>query len=175
MRQKLIVRRHVAPGRIVCPHRFRVARLRAVVLWVRRVGIDRVGRLLDPPPAAGNDHRILNDVSGFQRDVVPILVFLLRIRSDGLKQRDLAAARVAEADVGQRASFALLELAIFHAKPRGRSGRQQRRPFANSPMAIDAVYFNSSARFVVHHAVAVRVLPEMTIDAVHALLKMDVV
>src|SRR5712691_9533016 len=42
-------------------------------------------------------------------------------------------------------------------------------------MAIHAVYFNSRSRFVIEHTVAMRVLPEMTIDAVHAFLKMNVV
>ncbi len=56
MRQQLIVARHVTPGRVVRPHGLCVARLQAVILRVRCVGIDRVDGLLDAPPAAGHDH-----------------------------------------------------------------------------------------------------------------------
>src|SRR5713226_1485151 len=175
MRQKLIVGRHVAPGRVVNAHSFRIARLHAVIFRMRRVGIYRVGRLLYAPPAAGHDHRILNYVAGFQRDLVAVLVLFLRITSDDLKQRHLTAAGIAKAYVGQGALRALREVAIFDARARGKSRGEQRRPLANRAMTIDAAYFNSSARFVVEHTVAVRVLPEMTVNAVHPFFEMNVV
>src|SRR5260370_10560689 len=116
---------------------------------------------------------MVRDVAGSQRNVVAILVFLFRITPDDLKQRDLAAARIAEANVGQGASLALIEFAVFHAEPRGGSRGPQRRAFANRPLAIDAVYFNSPARFGVEHTVALRVLTAMAIYAAQTFFNMN--
>src|SRR5207253_10536010 len=97
----------------------RITRLRTVVVGMRRVRIDRVRGLFDAPPAARHYDRILDDVTGFQRDLVAMLIFLIGIVSDELEKRHLCAARIAEANVCQRPSFALIYTTIFYAHARG--------------------------------------------------------
>ena len=107
MGQLIAVCGNVAPGRVVCANGFGVARLFAVITRPRR---DCVHRLRHPPPPSWFDHRVLNDVAGFQVDVLPILVLLLAIAGDALKQRDRCAAFVAHTYAARQVtSFALIE------------------------------------------------------------------
>src|SRR5260370_31238790 len=76
---------------------------------------------------------------------------------------------------GEIAAFSFFDLAVLHNEPCGETGRYQRRSLANRAMTINAADLNRGARFVIDYSVAVRVLPEMTIDAMHPLLEMDVV
>ena len=48
-------------------------------------------------------------------------------------------------------------------------------PLADRAVTIIAADLDRRARFVVENAVAVRVLPEVAVDAVHPFLEMDVV
>ena len=57
----------------------------------------------------------------------------------------------------------------------GGTGRKQRRPLADRAVTVFAGDLDRRARFVVEIAVAVRVLTEVTIDAVHSLFEMNVV
>src|ERR1700687_2544071 len=52
--------------------------------------------------------------------------------------------------------------------------RNKRRFLTDCPMAIDAVDFDGSARFAVNFSVAVIVLREVAIIALHAFFEMDV-
>src|SRR6266542_3145746 len=174
MRQQFVISRNIPPGRVVSAHRFRIARLLTVIFPVWSIGIDCVNGLLDAPPTSWNNHRILNYVAGFQCTFVPHLVLFLSVISDPLKQKQAISVRIAKADSRQISTFALIELGFFHAEPGSEPGSQQRRPFTNRAMTINTAYFNSRARFVVENPIAVRVLPKVAIDAVHALLKMNV-
>src|SRR5437867_5074158 len=175
MREHLVVRRHVAPGRIIGAHRLGISGLRAVVLEMCGIGIDRIDGLLYPPPSSGHDHGILNDVAGLQRNLIPVLVFLFCIASEALKKQDASAVRIAKSNRRQIATFAFIDLSFFYADARRKTRRHERRAFPNRAVTVDTIYFNSSARFVVKQSVAVRVLPKMTINAVHAFFEMDVV
>ena len=56
----------------------------------------------------------------------------------------------------------------------GRTGSDKRGFFANRAVAIDAVDFDGGARFAVNLSVAVIVLLEMAVVALHSFFKMDV-
>ena len=71
MGQLIIVAGNVAPSGAVFANRFCVTRLLAVVARARR---DGVHGLHDPPPAAGHDHRVLNDIALIQQHVPAIFI-----------------------------------------------------------------------------------------------------
>src|SRR5260221_509702 len=81
----------------------------------RRDAIDRVGRLFDPPPTARNDDRILNNVAGFQSDLVALLVFSFTIGADALEQEDSTTFGIAKPYGREVAPFPVFKLAVFHA------------------------------------------------------------
>ena len=56
----------------------------------------------------------------------------------------------------------------------GDAGCHQRRALLDGAVAVDAVDFDGIARLAVELAVAVTVLLEVAVDAVHALLQMNV-
>ena len=116
----------------------------------------------------------MNDVAGFQRNVVSGFVFLLRISSDHLEERYLSAVRIAEANVCERALRTFRVLVFFDAGAGRKAGAHQRRAGADRA-TIDATHLNRRARFVVKDSVAVRVLAKVTVNAVHPFFKMDVV
>src|SRR5260370_38524996 len=118
MRELLIVCWNLAPRRVIGARGLRITRLDAVVLGMRRSGIDRVGRLLHAPPTTRNDDRILDNVAGSQRDFVPALVLPFRIGPDSLKHKLPIAFGTAEANRREVAPFALIELVVFDAEPR---------------------------------------------------------
>ena len=175
MRQQLVIRRHVTPGRIVSAHRLRIARLHTIILRVRRIRIYRVGSLLNAPPAPRYDHRILNNVSGLQSNFVSVLVFLFPVASDGLKQQHPSAFGIAKTNRREIAHYPLIELVVFNAQA-GREPRRYQRCFlSNRSMTVDTTNLNRRARFVVKHSVAMRVLAKVTINAVHPFFEMNVV
>src|SRR6185503_7245831 len=101
---------------------------------------------------------------------VALLVLLLCVAANSLKEQQTPAFGIAKANRRQVSPFAFFDFAIFHGDTRRESGTEERRRRANRPMTVDAANLNGRARFVVENAITVRVLPEMTIDAVHAFL-----
>ncbi len=170
MRELLIVCRNVAPGRVIGAHGLGITRLDTVILRVWRIRIDGIDRLFDTPPTTRHDDRILDNVAGFQSDLVSVLVFPLAVSLNGLKQKLSPTFRSTKANCREITFRALCELAVFDARARGKSGSDQRRAIANGAMTIDAADFDRSARFVIKNSVTVRVLTKVAIDALHALL-----
>ena len=175
MRQLFVVGGHIAPGRIVEAHRFRVARLHAVVLSVDGVRIDGVDGLLHSPPTARDYHGVLNDVPSLERDLIAIFVLLPGVAVNALKQKHAAAVRIAKPNRCQVPHYTLIKLTVFDADPRGKTRRDELGAFAYRPVTVDTSNLNCSAGLGVENAVAVRVLPKMTVDAMHAFFEMNVV
>src|ERR1051325_8098582 len=96
--QLVLITRHIAPGGVVFANRFCEARFLAVVA---RGWIDSVRGLNDTPPAYGHDHRVLHNIACLQLDVFSVLVLLLPIASDSLKERDLCPGFIANANTRQ--------------------------------------------------------------------------
>ena len=109
MGQLLVISGNIAPGSIVNANGLGVSRFLAVIPLARG---DGVNGLLDAPPAARLNHRVLNDVSTLQINVITVLVLLLAVARHALKQRNACAAFVVHADAGQVAPFRLIELAV---------------------------------------------------------------
>src|SRR6185369_4377329 len=139
------------------------------------VGINRVGGLLDAPPAAGHDHGILDDVAGLQGDIVSLLVFLYPVAGDSLKQQHAASVAVTKANRCEIASFAIVNFTVPDRGAGGEPRTHQRCPFTNCAMAIDATNFNCGARLVIQNPVAVNILAKVAINTMHPLLKMNVI
>src|SRR6185369_3390626 len=159
VRQSLIVCRHIAPTRVVFANRLRVTRLLAVVA---SAGRNRVDSLNHPPPAAWDDHRVLNDVTGFQLDVFAALILLLAIARNPLKERNPGASLISHTNSTSQVlshKRLVLRLAPFGCLARCRrrcwSGGKQVRAIPNRAMTILATDLDGSAWFVIEIAVAV--------------------
>src|SRR6185436_11599678 len=178
VRELVRVRGHIAPGRVVFPNGLRVTRLLVVVL---RAGSDRVECLRHTPPATGHHHRVLHDVAGLEIDLAALLVFSLAIARHSLKERDPRSCPITNTNSPQVLAHQrlVLTLATLSRRPcrsrSSRTGGKQRRFPLNSAVTILASDLEGRAWLVVEIAVAVRVLAEVTIDAVHAAFEMDVV
>jgi len=90
---------------------------------MRGVRVYRFGGLLDTPPAPRHDHRILNDVSGLQSNFFSVLVLLLCIRPDGLKQQHASTFGIAKTNRREIAHDPLIELVVFDTQTRRKPRR----------------------------------------------------
>src|SRR5687768_506028 len=177
MGQVICVRGYVAPRHVVFANGFRVTRFLVVIARVRSDGVEG---LRHAPPATGHDHRVLHDVAGFEIDVAVLFVLSLAITRYPLKQRYPAVrfiphAYACEVLPNQRLVLRLpsLQRGSGHRRSR-RAGREEHGLLFDRAVAILACDLNRGTRFVVEIPVAVRVLAEVTIDAMHAAFKMDV-
>ncbi len=117
---------------------------------VLRLRIDRVGNLGDLPGQIGLDHRVLND------PVAAALETTLLERGPQSRQVAALLARFGRRGVGRRA------------------GRHERGAACRRAVAVDALDLDRRAHLAIQLGVAVGVLDEMAIDAVHPLLEVDV-
>src|ERR1041385_7457485 len=113
MRQLVIVSGHISPSRRIDAHRFRVTRLDTVILRMRGVRINSVDRLLHAPPTAGYNHRVLNNVAGFQLHSVAEFIFPGGIGADPLKQQHTSAVGSAQAQGREISPTTVDALSVF--------------------------------------------------------------
>src|ERR1043165_8045248 len=178
MGQLIAVGRYLAPRDVVFANRLRVTRLLVVIA---RSGRDGVERLRHAPPAPRHDHRVLHDVACFKIDINTFLIFTFAIARDALEERDARAFSITHANArqilpGQRLVLRLASLS-GGAGDDGSGGTRSKkgRLLLDRTVAVFTRNLDRRARFVVEIAVAVRVLAEVTINAVHAALGVNVV
>ena len=192
VRELALVRRHVAPDLLsvlVNADGLGVGRAPVVVGLVPLRLRHGVGRLLDTPPAPRLDHRVLYDVARVQLHSLPRRVLLVRVGGDALEDRDrdlTTAARSRERGLqvaDEVAPFSSLIEAVLNALAfggvceiysGGEAGGREVGRLSDRAVAVNAVNLDCGARLVVEDAVAVRVLLEVAVNAVHPLLKMYV-
>ena len=129
-----------APAHAVALHGLGEGRARVVARMIR---IERIGDLRNRPLQAVGDHRALDDDAA---------------RAAGRHEARIAERRHQIGEVGAR----------LVAARRRRAGCPQRRARARRAVAVDAVDLDRVARLAVEVAVAVAVLREVAVDAVHA-------
>ena len=139
----------VAPDHLVALEADGLGQARPLVV-VLGPGVDRIGDLGDLPGQVGLDHRVLDDLVA-----APLEPALLERRAE---RREIAAvlARFGRGGIGRRA------------------GGDERRSLAGRAVAVDALDLDGRADLAVELGVAVDVLDEMAVDAVHPLFEVDV-
>jgi hypothetical protein len=177
MGQLVAVGRNVAPGRVVFANRLRITRLLVVVATAGR-DVSSVCGTRHQRPGTTIEFCMMSPV--FQIDVAPLLVFRFRSRVTRWKSGMRVPFRIANANARQILAgsgwfcdlrrSAAVPVATAAAGPEVNSVA-----FCESSVTIFARDLDRRARLVVEIAVAVRVLAEMTIDAVHAAFEMNVV